>query len=54
MRNRRTKSGKCWDSRSDNGSHLDVAGEQSVEEVHIGFSEVAQVLELLNWSLLEL
>lgn len=35
-------------------AHLDVAGQQSVEEVHIGSPEVAQVLELLNGSLLEL
>lgn len=34
-------------------AHLDVAGQQSVEEVHIGCSEVAQVLELLNRGLLE-
>jgi hypothetical protein len=34
-------------------AHLDVARKESVEEVHVGSTEVTQVLELLNGGLLE-
>lgn len=34
------------------GTHLDIVGQQPVEQVYVDGTEVSQVLEFLNWRLL--